>query len=60
MTQPEILTVRKVAELFQVHPMTVYRWVEKRVGPPHVRVGRSIFFRRDAVDTWMRENEGVG
>jgi excisionase family DNA binding protein len=49
-----LLTVRELAEYVRVNPFTVYRWVEQnRI--PHLRVGRTVRFRLDDIDKFMRE-----
>ena len=35
------------------------RWVLERKAPNVVRVGRLVFFRREAVDAWLRKNEST-
>lgn len=36
---------------------TLQRWETRRVGPPCVRVGRKVLYRKDAVREWLREQE---
>ena len=49
-----LLTVRELAEYVRVNPFSVYRWVaQKRI--PHLRVGRTLRFRLDDIDEFMRE-----
>jgi excisionase family DNA binding protein len=49
-----LLTVRELAEYVRVNPFTVYRWVEQnRI--PHLRVGRTLRFRLQDIDEFMRE-----
>ena len=49
-----LLTVRELAEYVRVNPFTVYRWVEQnRI--PHLRVGRTLRFRLEDIDEFMRE-----
>jgi len=50
------LTVQEAAEYLGVHPDTIYNMVrEKQI--PHVRIRRRIFFRVEAIDQWMLEQE---
>jgi excisionase family DNA binding protein len=49
-----LLTVRELAAYVRVNPFTVYRWVEQnRI--PHLRVGRTLRFRLDDINQFMRE-----
>ncbi|HMQ94623.1 MAG TPA: transcriptional regulator [Amaricoccus sp.] len=36
---------------------TLSRWETRRVGPPCVRVGRRVLYRRGAVRDWLRSQE---
>ena len=36
---------------------TLYRWEKLRFGPPCVRAGRKIYYRRDAVQDWLMQQE---
>ncbi|WP_457646424.1 helix-turn-helix transcriptional regulator [Profundibacter sp.] len=36
---------------------TLARWATERTGPPLVRVGRRVFYRRSAVRKWLIERE---
>ena len=36
---------------------TLQRWETRRVGPPCVRVGRKVLYRKEAVRDWLREQE---
>lgn len=49
----DLLTVKDVAELLRVTPMTVYRAIE--AGKlAHVRFGRSIRISRDALEDYIQ------
>ncbi len=32
---------------------TLQRWRSQRVGPPYIRMGRQVLYRRDAVRGWL-------
>lgn len=50
------MTVKEAAEYIGVHADTIYTMVrEKEI--PHFRVRRRIFFSRETLDSWMREQE---
>jgi hypothetical protein len=36
---------------------TLQRWETRRVGPPCVRVGRKVLYRKEAVRDWLRDQE---
>ena len=36
---------------------TLSRWEARRLGPPSTRIGRKTFYRRAAVDAWIRAQE---
>ena len=36
---------------------TLHRWEKLRFGPPCVRAGRKIYYRRDAVQDWLMRQE---
>jgi predicted DNA-binding transcriptional regulator AlpA len=36
---------------------TLGRWEARRIGPPCVRAGRRVFYRRSAVQDWLQAQE---
>lgn len=36
---------------------TLARWEGRRLGPPSVRLGRRVYYRREAVQTWLVSQE---
>lgn len=46
----ELLKVKDLVKVFNVHYMTIYRWVEKGK-LPHIRVNNNIFFKKEDIDT---------
>ena len=50
----EILTVKEVCEVFQVHEATIYR-LAKAGKIPGFRVGSDWRFRKDVIMRWMAE-----
>jgi predicted site-specific integrase-resolvase len=36
---------------------TLQRWETRRIGPPCVRVGRKVLYRKNAVREWLCEQE---
>ena len=51
MTRPEL------AEALGVAVRTVERWHVLREGPPRVRMGQRVLYRRDAVRQWLLSRE---
>lgn len=55
---PEVLmSTADVAELCQVPERTVMHWRETRTGPPFIRLGGRVRYRRDAVLSWIKQRE---
>ncbi|MFG6599098.1 MULTISPECIES: helix-turn-helix transcriptional regulator [unclassified Sulfitobacter] len=46
-----------VAELLGVSRRTLSRWHALRVGPARCKVGRTVLYRRDALEAWLEANE---
>ena len=36
---------------------TLARWETRRIGPPCVRIGRKVLYRKGAVHEWLRSQE---
>ena len=58
MTQPifpdaNFLTSLDVAILLQVNTRTLNHWARIRKGPPRIKVGRNVFYRRDTLQRWL-------
>ena len=49
-----------LAQQLDVTESTLRRWEAERRGPPCVRAGRKIYYRRSAVLDWLEEQEGLG
>lgn len=52
-TQIGLLTQEDVAALCDVTPHTLAMWRSEKKGPSFVKLGRSIFYRRPDVETWV-------
>ncbi|MAP15421.1 helix-turn-helix domain-containing protein [uncultured Sulfitobacter sp.] len=46
-----------VAEILGVSQRTLSRWHALRVGPARCKVGRTVLYRRDALEAWLCANE---
>jgi excisionase family DNA binding protein len=53
----ELLTAEEVAALLRVTPAWVYAETRRR-RIPHIRLGRYVRYRREAIFLWMDELEG--
>jgi excisionase family DNA binding protein len=50
----EILTIKEVCDLLQIHPTTIYKLIRKGK-IPSFRIGSDWRFRRDRIMRWMAE-----
>jgi len=46
-----------LAEELMITPDTLCRWEARREGPPCVRIGRKVFYRRSSVEAWLVSRE---
>lgn len=51
------MTRAELAKELGVCVNTLSRWQTMRIGPPCVRTGRWVFYRRDTVTEWLRQKE---
>jgi excisionase family DNA binding protein len=51
-----IMTVAEVAQYLQVHPSTLYKLV-RRHQIPAFKIGADYRFDRDAIETWMADQQ---
>jgi len=51
-----VMTVKEIAEYLDVHPMTIYKYVQDGEIPAF-KIGASWRIRRDSIKKWMDENE---
>jgi excisionase family DNA binding protein len=59
MAEPgELLTEAQVARLLAVSLSTMKRLRASGDGPPFLRIGRAIRYRREDVDAWLRQQKG--
>lgn len=56
MLSDRLLTVDEVAEWLQVAVRTIYAWRVRGVGPPAIRVGGQLRFRRSDIERWLEEH----
>ena len=55
----EVLTVKEICDLLQVHSSTIYKLIQQGE-IPSFRVGSDWRFRRDLIERWMAERSSVG
>jgi len=48
-----------LAQELEVTEGTLRRWTLERWGPPCIRAGRKIFYRRSAVIEWLEDQEAA-
>jgi len=48
-----LLTTQEVADVLGLKPGTVENWRYKEIGPPAVKIGRSIRYRGEAIRDWI-------
>jgi hypothetical protein len=46
-----------LAEELMVKPDTLARWEARREGPPCMRIGRKVYYRRCSVEQWLLSRE---
>jgi excisionase family DNA binding protein len=49
------LTPEEVAEILRVKVGTLHNWRQRDVGPPAVRMGKYLRYRRSSFDKWLSE-----
>lgn len=52
------LSVAEIAEYLGIKRDTVYKWIDRKTMPAH-KVGRLWKFRREEVDSWVREGSAA-
>jgi hypothetical protein len=53
----EMFTRQQLAVELQLTCDTLCRWETRQIGPPCTRIGRRVFYRRDAVESWLRAQD---
>ena len=52
----QVMTVKEIAEYLDVHPMTIYKYVQEGKIPAF-KIGASWRIRIESIKKWMQENE---
>jgi excisionase family DNA binding protein len=58
--EPMYLTARDVAQLLQVAPSTIFRWVKRDRTVPALVLGGVVRFPRERLLVWLRQREQGG
>lgn len=53
----ELLTSPETAAYLKVPERTLNDWRYRKIGPPFLRVGRHVRYRRSDVDEWLNTNQ---
>lgn len=53
----EILTLSDTAKLLGVSTKTLHRWFQKREGPPRIKMGHKVYYRRSSIMNWLERLE---
>jgi excisionase family DNA binding protein len=53
MDEPTYMTLPEVAELLRTPAQTLYRWRNRGEGPPCVKIGKRLLYRRAEVHAWV-------
>lgn len=53
----ELLTPDELAAYLKVAVKTLAQWRWQRVGPPHLKAGGHVRYRRSAVEAWLEASE---
>ena len=57
MTFCDLIPETEFAEARGVHVRTIQRERARREGPPFIKLGRRIFYRREAIEAWLLAQE---
>jgi predicted DNA-binding transcriptional regulator AlpA len=59
MNTGEYLTLPEVSALIHTPPGTLYQWRTKKIGPPSIKVGRRVIYRRTDLEKWLEQLSSV-
>lgn len=57
MADTDLLTITEAAEVLRTPLATLRYWRYLGIGPRSFRIGRRVFYRRGALDDWLRAQE---
>lgn len=53
----KLLNPLQLAEILNVRPGTIYSWLSRGVGIPHVKIAGTVRFREKAIQDWLLKKE---
>ncbi|WP_394705882.1 helix-turn-helix transcriptional regulator [uncultured Hyphomonas sp.] len=53
----DLVSPAEAAQILKVSPRTIERWRTLSLGPPHVRLGRRVWYRRERLDEYIMVQE---
>ena len=53
----DLISRAELAAELHMRPETLCRWNNQRIGPAPTRIGRKVYYRRDSVEQWLRDQE---
>jgi excisionase family DNA binding protein len=53
LTQLNLLTLALLAKLLGIHERSLMRLIDRGEGPPRLKLGRRVLFRRESVEKWL-------
>lgn len=53
----DYLTAARLAEILGVTCRTLHRWDALRVGPPKIKIGRTVLYDAAKIPTWLESRE---
>lgn len=60
MESKDYLHIDEFADLLGRSLRTLHRWHTRRIGPPRIKIGNLVVYRRVAVEQWLAHNERAG
>ena len=55
MTDESLLKEKDVAELIDVHQVTLSVWRRSGQGPEYIKIGKNVRYRRSAIEKWLED-----
>lgn len=56
MTENEVLNTREAAEILGMHHGTLANWRSRKLGPPYLKIGRAVRYRRHELEAWCNQS----
>ena len=52
----KLVTETELAEMLEVKPSTLADWRQANKGPYSVKLAKNIFYRKEDIEEWIKEN----